>query len=538
MHKKILPIVFTFLLLSAIFGCLPQQTTKSKEQDLLRIQSTKEQASKKVIFLLVDSLMAQAIDQGIQRRELKTFQYLIEHGQYYKNMVSSFPTMSVTIDSSLHTGSYPNEHHVPGLTWYSTEARKVINYGTGPMEIFKHGIESVLLNSLFHLNASHLNPQMPTIYEDLARHGLKSSSINGLIFRGRTPHTLTIPSWAQGLTSFPNEIEVHGPDFMALGTLSNPLQGKTDLPKSIFHKIGMNSAYSMETLNYLIQTNALPDFSFVYLPNIDQELHRKGPSNLMNVKGIRDVDQQLQSMLQAFGSLEKALSQAVIIIAGDSGMTQILPSADNPVIDLPALFPNDHVLRPGEPVSGDTEIVLAVNETMAYVYNIGQRQSLRDMAMKLQVDPRIDYIAWKEQEWIYVKPGHADRELRFKVNGDYSDPYQQKWMVERDVDVLDIQVDPVSHTLQYGQYPDAFQRLYGALHSHPGDFLVVGAKPGYELADRNSPTHKGGGGHGSLRHEESLVPLILCGTEQKPKHLRIIDLKPFILQLLINNEGE
>ena len=54
------------------------------------------------------------------------------------------------------------------------------------------------------------------------------------------------------------------------------------------------------------------------------------------------------------------------------------------------------------------------------------------------------------------------------------------------------------HTLNYGQYPDALQRLSGALHSHPGKFLVVIVKAGYELADRSSPTHKGGGGHRAL----------------------------------------
>jgi len=539
MRKIITPCLIIILLVSATLGCRSQQqAAKSNEQDLLHIQSTKQQSAKKVIFLLIDSLMSQAIDQGIRRQELPTFQYLIEHGQYYKDMVSSYPTMSVTIDSSLLTGSYPNEHHVPGLTWYSTEAKKVINYGTGPMEIYKHGIESVMLNGLIHLNATHLNPQLPTIYEDLARHGLTSASINGLIYRGRTPHTLTIPSWVRGLTSIPKEIKVHGPDFMALGALSNPLQGKTSLPKSVFSKMGMNSAYSIETLNYMIQANALPDFSYVYLPDIDQQVHRKGPANMKDVKGIRDVDQQLQTMLQAFGSPEKALSQVVILIAGDSGMTQIMSSNENPVIDLPALLQNEHVLRPGEAVSADTEVVLAVNETMAYVYNIGQRQSLRDLAIKLSLEPRIDYIAWKEDGWIYVKQGISDRELRYKVNGDFSDPYQQKWSIEGDINVLDLQVNHANHTLHYGQYPDALQRLQGAIHSHPGEFIVVGAKPGYELADRSSPTHKGGGGHGSLWHEESLVPLIVCGTDQKPKHLRIIDLKPFILQLLIRNEGE
>ncbi|MNE73798.1 hypothetical protein D3C76_75930 [compost metagenome] len=49
------------------------------------------------------------------------------------------------------------------------------------------------------------------------------------------------------------------------------------------------------------------------------------------------------------------------------------------------------------------------------------------------------------------------------------------------------------------------------MKSHQGHYLVVTAKPGYELSDRSSPTHKGGGGHGGIRQMESLVPLIISG---------------------------
>lgn len=124
------------------------------------------------------------------------------------------------------------------------------------------------------------------------------------------------------------------------------------------------------------------------------------------------------------------------------------------------------------------------------------------------------------------------QKLRFKANGKLIDDYQQKWAVEQDVEVLDLKIDTQHHSLQYGEYPDVLRRLSGALHSHPGEFLIVTAKPGYELADISSPTHKGGGGHGSFGQAESLVPLILSGTDQKPQYLRIIDLKSFLLKLL------
>ncbi|MDU5948086.1 MAG: hypothetical protein E6Z15_13660 [Paenibacillus macerans] len=85
--------------------------------------------------------------------------------------------------------------------------------------------------------------------------------------------------------------------------------------------------------------------------------------------------------------------------------------------------------------------------------------------------------------------------------------------------------------LNYGKYPDALKRLQGALNSHEGRFLVVTAKPGYELTEAGSPTHPGGGAHGGLDQAASLVPLIICGTDKQPEHLRIIDLKSFLVEL-------
>ena len=293
--------------------------------------------------------------------------------------------------------------------------------------------------------------------------------------------------------------------------------------------MGLNNQYSIETVKYLIRANKLPDFLYVYLPDLDQKIHKKGPPG---VNGVKEVDQQLQSLLQTFGSPEEALNKAIFIIAGDSGMTRILTAEENPVIDLPSLFKDYNVLRPGENVTNETEIILAVNETMAYVYKLNTNKSLRDIAHLLTADPRIDFVSWKENEWIYAVRGKTAKELKFKQNGNLADSYQQKWTVERDLEVLDLKVNAPKQTLDYGQYPDVLQRLSGALHSHPGEFLVVAAKQGYELADRSSPTHKGGGGHGSLSREESLIPLIICGTDQKPQHLRIIDLKPFLLKLL------
>lgn len=529
MQKKAIRILMAFLVTMMLVGC---QNPKSKEQDFMHVKSEHSENSKKVIFLMIDSLMSQAIDEGIRRQLLPTFQFLIDRGQYYKDLVTSFPTMSVTIDSSLLTGKYPDGHRLPGLIWYSADRKRIVNYGTGPREAFQQGLNTVLTDALINMNRDHLNRNLPTIYEDLSRNGLKSGSINGLIYRGTADHTLSIPGWVQGLTSLKKEIKVKGPDFLALGSLSNPLKGVQNMPDGLTNRMGMNNQYSIEVAKYLARTNTLPDFLFIYLPDLDQKLHKKGPSDL---SGVIEIDRQLHTLLQSFGAPEKALNDTIFIVAGDSGMTPIVPAEQNPVIDLHAMFEGVPMLRPGEKASKETEIALAVNETMAYVYNLKAGRPLREIAEIIESDPRVDFVAWKEKDWIYAIQGATSKQLKYKANGNLMDRYKQSWTVEQDFEVLDLKVNTAQRTLDYGQYPDALRRLSGALNSHQGEFLVVTAKPGYELADRYSPVHKGGGGHGSIQRTESLVPLIICGTNEKPQYLRMIDLKPFLLKLLTTN---
>lgn len=514
-------------------GCYGNKATP-KEDDLLHVKSQTDHPTKKVILILADSLMAQSIDKGIQQNKLPTLKFLIDHGKYHKNLVSSFPTMSVTIDSSLITGTYPNEHHVPGLIWYSAKNHKTISYGSGPMEILKHGVDPVISNAMIHLNGDHLNAQTATIYEQLNKKGLKTGSINGLIYRGNVEHTLSVPKWIKEPTSLPEEIKVKGPDFLSLGSFSNPLEGVKELPDTLTKRMGFNNDYAVEVVKHLVQTHNLPDFLYVYLPELDQELHKKGPSVL---DGVIKMDKQLQTVLNAFGSPKKALDEAVIMIVGDSGMSAILPKSKQPVIDLPQILHNYSILQSGAHTTKETEVALAVNETMAYVYKLNTTDSLRSMANRLKDEERIDFIAWKQNGWIHVLQGGTTKEFRYKPTGKTIDAYGQSWTLGNHPEVLDLQLAKDQDTVQYREYPDALKRLYGALNSHEGDFLVVTAKSGYELAGESSPTHKGGGGHGALNRTESLVPLIISGTDEEPDHTRIVDLKSYIVRLLTKPLG-
>jgi hypothetical protein len=530
MNKWLIGAGVLILLIVIVWFLYTKMSVKVPPQDLDQVKATSV-GSKKVILLVVDSLLTEALEEGLRQNVLPTFRYLKEHGIYEKELVSAFPTMSVAIDSTLITGTYPDRYHIPGLIWYSSKLRSLVNYGTGPMEIMTSGLNPVLYNAFISLNETHLSRDTPTIYEELDRQGRTSGSINGLVYRGTKDHELTIPPWISGVTLLPDRIRVKGPDLLSFGIFSNPLSGVVDLTDDPFHRLGLNSYYSLETASYLVKEKKLPDFLYVYLPDLDKPLHKKGPSQL---EVVRKVDQQLGEFLQQFGSLEEAGRQAVFVLIGDSGVSKIGENKEESIVKLYELLGQYRVLPPWEQVSEETEVVLAVNETMAYVYKLKEQLSLREMAGVLQAETRMDLIAWKGEEgWIHVMRTGDGQEMRYRVGGRVKDRYDQAWSIEGAAgEVLDLRFSSDGHIVEYGDYPDSLQRLYGALHSHEGEFLVVTAKPGFELADRSSPAHVGGGAHGSLHRKETLIPLMIYGTEERPEKLRIVDLKSYLLKLV------
>lgn len=79
---------------------------------------------KPIILLNIDSLMAQSLEIAIQTGRAPALEFLIEKGTYYPNVVSAFPTMSVTIDSTVLTGTYADKHKISALNWYDVTKKE------------------------------------------------------------------------------------------------------------------------------------------------------------------------------------------------------------------------------------------------------------------------------------------------------------------------------------------------------------------------------------------------------------------------------
>lgn len=483
------------------------------------------QSIKPVILLNIDSLMSRPLEVAVQTGRAPALKFLMENGSYSQDMVTSFPTMSVTIDSSLLTGTYADKHKVPGLNWYDNSRKEIVNYGTGFRETFRLGLRRSVHNMLYRLNNEDLSNEVTTIYEDMAEKGIPSASINSFVYRGNTPRRLRVPKLLSTLTRFEDgEWTTDATSVLSLGTFSKLR------PWGFTPQIAAgNYKYTARELRHLIRKRKLPAFTFCIFQDLDARIHFKGP---MDIKGIAKIDKEIQKTLNMYPSWEEALNQNIWMVIGDNGHAPSGYKYREVMIDLRKILKKYRIAKIQRPVSKKDQLVLCVNQRMAYIYGLDKKVPVSAIVEKLKNDDRIDIIAWKNEEFNHIESGMKEGSLRFCPNGEYTDIYKQSWHIEGNLDLLDLHMID-DKKVSYGHYPDALARIYGALHSHSGRFIVVNAKPGCEFKAQSTPFHLAGAAHGSLHKQEALVPLVIAGTAEKPNFPpRIVDLKAFVLDLI------
>ncbi|NLP51659.1 alkaline phosphatase family protein [Bacillus sp. RO1] len=482
--------------------------------------------SKPIIMLVIDTLMDQPLQEAIKGNRAPALKFLIGKGRYFPNVVSPFPTMSVNVDTTILTGTYCNEHCLPGLVWFDSKENRLVNYGSHIRELWKLGISQSLEDILFNMNGSHISKDVKTIHEEIEEKGKKSASINALIYRGYSPHFYKLPKLITWFTKIKKDRPTSAPAAFTYGSLKN-ISGSFRFQR-LWQRFGFNSSFSIQELTHLIKTDQLPAFTIVYFPELDQRVHKHGR---MDIQGIEKVDLHLQKLLNVYDTWEEAIHQNIWLTMGDNGQAWIDSNRKKALIDLRKLFGEYDIMKLKKGNQPQNQIVLAVNERMSYIYTLDkQKLSIEELVQTVQNEERIDVIAWRNGSYIVVQAGKAEGELRFRKGGPLIDSYNQSWNLEGDLNLLDLTIR--DNKLHYGDYPDALERLYSSLYSHQGDFIVVSAKPGYEFIGEGSPTHVGGASHGGLHKQDSLIPLVVTGTNSQPSYLRMKEIKKWVLSLL------
>jgi hypothetical protein len=189
-----------------------------------------------------------------------------------------------------------------------------------------------------------------------------------------------------------------------------------------------------------------------YLPDYDYASHALGPDAAYEALGRADA--AIEALFEAAGGRDAFLDRYAVVLCSDHGQAHIEQTA-----------------RLGVPGG----LVTASNRA-AMVYGA----DARSLAQELDGEPSVDVVLFLEHGEVVARRDGID-----------------------DPSILD-------------GYPDGRARAEGALRNPNSGEVLISAAPGWEFEDLAGRSHLGGGSHGALAPEDSLVPMLTVGLGEPP----------------------
>lgn len=473
---------------------------------------------KPVLLLVLDGIRPDVLRDAVEEGEAPALGALAQAGEAVWDGVSVFPSITPAATAAIATGCPPAQSGILGHAWYDRREGRLIVYGAMTETVIRSGPIKVFHNNVYRLNRDDL--LVPTIFERLHERGIDGSCVNFPIRRGPHEHPVrskVIDGYASRGGRYLGQA-VRGPKEYYLGDLFYTRQTKANGRRGsggLLRSVGINDEYASEVGAMLIRERATP-FTLLYFFRGDKIAHHKGLA--AQRRYVAQLDGYVGRVFEAGGGLERLLDEYAILALSDHGHDPLLP--ESRYVDLRWI--------PGYRVSIGTRArltprrdVVAVPGGRSAMLYLREGIPAEQVADALMGRRGVDLAAWMEDGWVRVRKPGGD--LRFRPGGGLLDPYGGCWRLEGEPGVLDIEVGEVA--ISYGDYPDALERLWGALRSPRCGDVVLSAAPGYTFGEVARSFHDASD-HGSLHASDSSVFVLASGISA-PR--RITEVVPVVL---------
>jgi predicted AlkP superfamily pyrophosphatase or phosphodiesterase len=457
--------------------------------------------AKKLVLVVIDGFGRPLFDRALAEGRAPTLSALLAQGTVHPPTVSCFPSLTPVCLSAIATGRGPDGSFIPSLVWYHRGERRFVEYGSSFKATLVEGTLAFINDSIMNLNHLHLSQRERTLFELVEDAGLVAGSINWFVFRGRVRHALkhrrALPV-ARRIGMFD---AAYGPSRFFFGELF--ASDVTGAPGNLgMH--GKNDEHAAAVGQWLVARDGF-DFLLYYLPEVDMAQHRVGPDAALDA--VERADTSVRSLVDAAGGLERFLDRYAVIFCADHGQTQVRETFElrSALPDLPQFVSS---LRSSPDRSA---IAVSASNRAAMVYRLTDAPPSRAIAARLEELPQIDVVAFDEDGWHVAR--RAGEEVRFRLDaGGELDARGGHWALAGEPGALGL--ERAGGLLRSAAYPNALERLHQILTCVNAGEVVASAAPGVELADAGGSHHLGGGSHGGLGADESLVPLATVGVER------------------------
>lgn len=495
----------------------------------------------KVLLVVIDAATPHVVCPAIRTGRLRVFQRLAEAGTLHQASVSIFPSITPAATTSIITGCYPAEHGIAGASWFDQTRQEVAYYGDDFWVIAREGFAEFIRDFLLRLNGDRL--RAPTLFEMVERHGRRAACLNYLVFRGNVPHKVRIPGLIAAVPGVPRSEIVEGPSILSLGDfVESPTIHRRKLSGKggVMHRFGMDDASTGELLRDLCAAGPLPDFTVAYFADNDYRSHEVGPYAALEV--VARIDAMLGEAFDAAGGLDRLLDETCVIVTSDHGHCDVLPAPADAVIRLDRILADYRQAKLGAAWGSRDEIMICPNMRAAQVYiRKPTPEFVERIATDALADSRVDQVICRTSIATGHGVGYRVRTARGRLeftrggagNGHVQDAFGGAWRWTGDPGALGLQQDGL--TVEFEEYPNAFERIAGALDLEQNGELWITARPGCEFEVPGGKAHVGGASHGALHELDSLSPLIVAGgpdTLKLPRNFRSVDVAPLCMELL------
>jgi predicted AlkP superfamily pyrophosphatase or phosphodiesterase len=487
-----------------------------------------------VLLVVIDAASPRVFCPAVQTGRLRWLSRLADAGAMHQASVSIFPSITPAATAAIITGAYPAENGIVGAAWFDKSANQVAYYGDDMWVAAREGFGTFLRDFLVRLNGDRL--RVPTLFERVEAAGRRAACFNYLVYRGLEEHRVDIPWLLSVLPGTPLTEVVKGPSTLYLGDFvtDGRERPKMRAPYGPFHRFGMDDAATTAFLCEAAAAGTLPEFTVAYFADNDYRSHEVGPHAALPV--LDKIDAALGEMFEAAGGLERFLTSTAVIVTSDHGHCEIGDDEQTSVIRLNDVFGDFTQATLGKPWADGDEILICPNMRAAQVY-LRDAGRVACAVRAARAEPRIDQVIWRDSGGIEARGYHVDTprgSLTFRrghgSSSSVRDAHGNVWTLEGDRAALGLAVSDgcVAST----DYPNALERITGALDADGSGDVWVTAKAGCEFAAPGGKPHVGGGSHGALHALDSLSPVIATGPVRLPAAMRSVDLASICLRLM------
>lgn len=448
---------------------------------------------KRLVILDIDGLRADVFQRALNENALPNLARILGGSQFQTGIqfetISTAPSITYCCQASSFTGAHPRDHWVAGNQFFDRFGRT----NNGKPRYYAFDVEDILGVFLEGLAGKTLNPDVKTIYETAAEHGLTS--------------TVAFHMYARGAQHWLKPGPEDWLDFAS------------------FRKLGVSESYDNAMLNDVIQhlqEGNRPDILTLYFWGLDHEAHTEGPAVQFSYL-TQVIDRQIGRFLEVYEQLG-LMQDTLFAIFSDHGQTAVQKD-DKHSLKIGFLFDrelgyvfknlgldiNDHLFE-GE----NCNAILTLNGGMSHVY-------LRRSGGAWHEPPRMigDVYPVARAFWEANQTG-----------AHYEDLYNALDLilvrdVERDGWYAEYQVYTPEKLIPISQYlalhpeiqtVEAYLRLHYLSSPSSGDMILIpNVREGFYFLGVEYA-----GIHGGLHPEESRAVLAFGIPNATPEHTRLV----------------